>query len=348
MSLGPLMVDLQGPQLTPEEREMLRHPLVGGVILFSRNFESVSQLEALTGGIRALRTPHPLIAVDHEGGPVQRFRDGFTRLPPVSRLGECYDRDRRRARRLAGQAGWLMAAELRAAGVDLSFAPVLDLAHENSQVLAGRCFHRKPEAVADLAHQYMLGMQRAGMQATGKHFPGHGGVSGDSHIELPDDPRPLEDILAEDGLPFERMVHYGLAAIMVAHVRYSAVDRLPAGYSRFWLQEILRGRLAFQGVIFSDDLSMEGASSEGDIVARVEKAHQAGCDMLLVCNDPAGVQRVLDAFRPPPDPVSQLRLARMHGRHPVTFTRLHADPMWREAVHALAGISHPEEQEIPL
>lgn len=348
MSLGPIMLDLQGPQLTEEEQEMLLHPLVGGVILFSRNFESVAQLEALTQAIRRLRTPHPLIAVDHEGGPVQRFREGFTRLPPVSRLGELYDRDRKRAIHLAEACGWLMAVELRSAGVDLSFAPVLDLRRDDSKVLQDRCFHRNPQVVADLAHHYMLGMQRAGMQATGKHFPGHGGVSGDSHTELPVDPRALEDILAEDGLAFERMIHYGMAAVMVSHVCYRAVDRHPAGYSRFWLRDILRRRLEFQGVIFSDDLSMEGASGEGDIIARVEKAHQAGCDMLLVCNDRQAAQRVLDQFRPGEDPVSQLRLARMHGRHPISRSALQADPHWREVVHAVARLNQPEEIEIPL
>jgi len=337
--LGPVMLDIPGKALTAADRERLRHPLVGGIILFTRNYESPEQITALVDEIHRLREPRLLVAVDHEGGRVQRFRAGFTLLPPMRRLGELYDENPRRAKRLAEACGWLLAAELRAVGVDFSFAPVLDLDRGVSQVIGDRAFHSDPEAVADLAHSAMHGMTQAGMAATGKHFPGHGAVTADSHMALPVDERPLADILAEDVVPFERMIHYGLAGIMPAHVVYPLVDSQPAGFSRFWLKEILRQRLGFQGVIFSDDLSMEGAKGVGDVVARGQAALSAGCDMVLVCNDTAAADTLLDGLGAHDDPVSSLRLVRLHGRHPVTRTQLAADSTYREAlrlVHNLA------------
>jgi beta-N-acetylhexosaminidase len=339
MSLGPVMLDVPGLVLTPEDRNRLRHPLVGGVILFSRNYADADQVEALVREIHALRDPQLLVAVDHEGGRVQRFRSGFAALPAVRHLGHVHDDNANRARRLAEMAGWLMAAELRAIGVDFSFAPVLDLDRGVSQVIGDRAFHGNPETVADLARAYVHGMHRAGMAATGKHFPGHGSCTADSHVALPVDPRPFEDILLEDLVPFERLIHYGIEGIMPAHVVYSRIDREPAGFSRFWLRDVLRARFGFQGVIFSDDLSMEGAKGAGDVVARGKAALAAGCDMVLVCNDLAAADRLLDGLGAQDDPVSHLRLVRMHGRPAPGRTELAADRNYRDAVHAVQNVA---------
>ncbi len=348
MTLGPVMLDLAGIEMSAEEREMLCHPLVGGVILFSRNYASPDQLQRLVEQIHALREPRLLVAVDHEGGRVQRFRQGFTALPPARGYGRRYTQDPRHARHLAELGGWLMASELRAVGVDFSFAPVLDLDYGVSEVIGDRAFHRDAEIVGDLAQAYMVGMKRAGMAATGKHFPGHGAVAPDSHVALPVDERPLVDIEAEDLRPFERLIHAGLAGVMPAHVVYSAVDPRPAGFSAFWLQEILRGRLGFQGAIFSDDLSMQGAHVMGDIVARGEAALAAGCDMLLVCNHPQDAARLLDGLGAHDDPVSHLRLVRLHARHPLSRDELLGSEAWRQAVAALQPLHDHETLELEV
>ena len=330
------MVDIAGPALTAVEHERLRHPLVGGVILFARNYESPEQTEALIRTIHAVRgadDPKLLVAVDQEGGRVQRFREGFTKLPPVRHLGELYDENRKRAKRLAEATGWLMATELRSLDVDISFAPVLDIDLGTSAVIGDRAFHSDPQAVADLAHSYMIGMNRAGMAATGKHFPGHGSVTPDSHKELPVDDREYEDVRQFDMVPFERMIHFGLPAIMAAHILFPRIDSNAVGFSAFWLKEVLRNRLGFQGAIFSDDLSMQGAAVMGDMPDRARAALAAGCDMVLVCNDPQAVDAALDQLRPSDDPVSHLRLARLHGRHPVDRTRLTLDDEYRQALH---------------
>lgn len=339
MALGPVILDIEGTELTAEERERLRHPLVGGMILFSRNYQSPAQVAELVAEIHALREPQLLVAVDHEGGRVQRFREGFTRLPAVRRFGDIYDDNPKRAARLAHTAGWLMAAELRAVGVDFSFAPVLDLDRGVSEVIGDRAFHSQPDAVADLANAYVAGMADAGMAATGKHFPGHGGCVADSHLAMPVDERTFADLYVEDLVPFERLIQSGLAGIMPAHVVFPQADAQPAGYSRFWLQEVLRGRLGFQGVIFSDDLSMEGAKGAGDMLERAELALEAGCDLVLVCNDPTSAAKVLDELRTRDDPASRLRVVRMHGRGVHTQTALAGSSEYRDAVHMLTGLA---------
>lgn len=350
MSLGPVMVDIAGAELSPVEREMLCHPLVGAVILFSRNYVAPEQIEALIKQIHEVREPRLLVAVDHEGGRVQRFREGFSPLPAIRILGEVYDQSPKRAKRLAESCGWLMASELRAVGVDFSFAPVLDLDRGISEIIGDRAFHSSPYIVADLAHAYMLGMKRAGMAATGKHFPGHGAVEADSHIAIPVDTRSYEDIYAEDILPFERMIHYGLAAIMPAHVIYSQVDPNPAGFSPFWMKEVLRGRLEFQGAIFSDDLSMEGATVAGSFLQRAEAALHAGCDMVLVCNNPDAAMQVLDGIGEYDNPVAYARLVRMHGHGHFKRDELRHDPEWQQAtqaVHKLA-MAHAGAENLSL
>ncbi len=341
MSLGPLMIGLVGPELDPDECEMLLHPLVGGVVLFSRNFDSPEQLAVLTAGIHAMREPRLLIAVDHEGGRVQRFHSGFSLLPAVAGLGRHYDRDPGQARVLAERTGWLMAAELRSVDVDFSFAPVLDLDRGVSTVIGDRAFHSDPETVADLAHHYALGMKKAGMAATAKHFPGHGAVQADSHTSLPVDQRPYGDLLVEDLLPFERLSHLGIEAMMTAHVCYERIDTAIASYSSFWLQEVLRRRLDFQGLVFSDDLDMVAAAAAGNMSRRVNAALQAGCDMVLVCQQRESVTQVLDSGLQWHNPVSQLRQARMHGQGLVDSRDLHATSVWKEAVALVERSAEP-------
>jgi beta-N-acetylhexosaminidase len=346
LSLGPIMMGLSGPGLSAEERELLRQPQVGGVILFTRNYESPRQVAELTAAIHVLRDPPLLIAVDQEGGRVQRFRSGFTLLPAVARLGARYDRAPAQARECAEATGWLMAAELRSVGIDLSFAPVLDLGRGVSQVIGDRAFHSDAQVVAELAHSYVRGMRRAGMVATGKHFPGHGSVAQDSHLELPVDPRRYEDLASEDLLAFERMIHYGIEALMTAHVVYRSIDAAPATFSRFWLQEVLRRRLGFQGVIFSDDLHMGGAEGIGDMAARARAALDAGCDMLLVCHGTEPVAQLVDALAQWNNPVSQLRLVRMHGRGSAGYEELRRDPRWQEAVRRVESYDEPHTLDL--
>lgn len=325
------MLDIAGTTLSEDDRALLLHPHVGGVILFSRNFESIDQLHQLVREIHALREPRLLVSVDHEGGRVQRFRDGFTHIPPTRLFGQIYEHDHHKARALTRQAGWLMAIELRVLDIDFSFAPVLDLDYGVSEVIGDRAFHSKPEVVAELAHAWMQGMADAGMAATGKHFPGHGAVEADSHKAVPVDSRDYQDIYHHDILPFRRMIGYGLTAIMPAHIIYNKVDRLPAGFSAIWLKQILRERLQFQGVIFSDDLDMEGASVAGERYSeRARSALQAGCDMVLVCNNRDAAVDVLESLGDYEDPVAHLRLARMHGKGEVDRQQLHASSQWRQ------------------
>ncbi len=311
---GPVFLDVEGCELTSADRERLAHPLVGGVILFSRNFAECAQLAALTAAIHALRSPSLLIAVDHEGGRVRRFRAGFTAVPPMRTLGELWDRDPDAAKREAQRLGYVLAHELRMNGVDFSFAPVLDLDFGGSSVIGDRAFHRRALAVGELASSLRIGLNAGGCAAVGKHFPGHGYVVADSHFDVPVDDRSFEQIEAEDLVPFARLTQEGLEAVMPAHVVYPAVDSLPAGYSRRWLQDILRGQLAFDGVIFSDDLGMAGAHTAGDIVARADAAINAGCDMVLTCNDHPAADVLLARWQPPAQPNLAHRAARMVGR----------------------------------
>lgn len=311
---GPVMVDVEGYALSDAERARLSHPLVGGVILFRRNFQDVEQLKALTAEIRALRSPELLIAVDHEGGRVQRFIAGFTRLPPMQVLGQAWDRDPAAALAEAETVGEVLATELRACGVDLSFTPVLDLGWGRCAVIGNRSFHRDPEAVSQLAEALQRGLVRGGMASCGKHFPGHGYVAGDSHHVMPVDGRSLDELRADDLVPFARLAAAGMASVMPAHVVYPAVDAQPAGFSRIWLQDVLRAELGFDGVIFSDDLGMEGAAGAGSFVERAEAALAAGCDMVLVCNQPARADEVLAGLKPPAHPRLADRLVRMAGQ----------------------------------
>lgn len=311
--LGPLVVDIAGTELTDDEAKMLQHPLVGMVILFTRNFESIEQLHNLTHDIHALRNPPLLIGVDHEGGRIQRFKDGFTKIPSMHSLGQLYDKDPKRAHALTAACGLVMASELRACGVDFTFAPCLDLDYGQSAIIGNRSFHRNPQVVSILATALVGGMSQVGMACCGKHFPGHGYATADSHVELPVDERPLSDIKANDEVPYEAMGVL-LTAVMPAHVVYTAMDSAPAGFSRKWLQDELRGRLGYTGLIFSDDLSMKGAAEVGEITARSDAALAAGCDMILVCNDPEGVSSVLENQRWIRTKVFDERVARLQPR----------------------------------
>ena len=335
MSIAPLMLDLQDTVLSGEEKELLEHPLTGGVILFTRNYESVEQLEYLVQQIRSSTTRDLLVAVDHEGGRVQRFKEEFTTLPALATLYESSD-DEQTFLQLSHHHGWLMASELRAMDIDFSFAPVLDLNYGISEVIGNRAFHRQASIVATLAKSYIEGMREAGMASTGKHFPGHGAVVADSHIDIPTDDRPFDDIWREDMIPFAKLMEQGLDAIMPAHVIYPAVDSNPAGFSSIWLQDILRKKLSFDGVIFSDDLSMEGASVAGGFVERAEAATEAGCDMALVCNNRAGVIEVIDKANIKQSDESILRLNRMKGRSFMNRSALLDTKQWSEAVGNLS------------
>jgi len=338
------MLDLRGTELAADEREMLLHPLCGGVILFSRNYRDEAQLRALSRAIHELREPPLLIAVDHEGGRVQRFHQEFTSLPACGCFGRLHDEDPQQALRLAQQSGWLMAAELLAVGVDFSFAPVLDLDRGISRVIGDRGFHRDPEVVTELARRFMRGMKTAGMAAVGKHFPGHGSVAADSHDALPVDERDLEEIVMNDLLPFERLIGSGLPAIMPAHVLYPAVDSVPAGFSTRWLRTVLREQLGFQGAVFSDDVNMAGAGIAGGHVDRAEAALRAGCDMALVCNNSTAAAAVLESLDAEVDPAAQVRLMRMHGTgEHAGLTEIKNQQQWRDAVLLLAAIDNSPE-----
>jgi len=334
--LGPLMIDIAGTELSALDHERLCHPLVGGIILFSRNYASRQQLAALCDDIHALRALP--IAVDHEGGCVQRFRDGFTPIPAMRELGVWWDTAPGAAVDAAEALGFVLAAELRALGVDLSFAPVLDLDWGRSGVIGNRAFHREPQAVSELAGALIAGMRAAGMACCGKHFPGHGWVAADSHIAIPVDER-SPAAMAADMQPYRELK---LDAVMPAHVIYPQVDDRPAGFSPLWLNK-LRHEFGFDGVIFSDDLSMEGASVAGDVVARAQAAWSAGCDMLLVCNAPDAVGELLVRWQPRPDAVRSARVARLLPTSAaIAWAQLEHESAYlagKSVVRRLAGVS---------
>jgi beta-N-acetylhexosaminidase len=316
------MLDVAGLVLTKEEAEKLNHPNTGAVILFSRNYQNPEQVSELINHIRAARHGKILIAVDQEGGRVQRFQQGYTRLPPASYYAQ--------APELAQSAGWLMAAELLADGVDFSFAPVLDIDCGVSEIIGNRSFSNDQMLATRLSSQFRKGMNEAGMAATGKHFPGHGAVALDSHLTLPIDERDLASIRAKDMIPFKQLIEEGLEGIMPAHVVYPKIDPNPAGFSPFWIQQILRQELNFNGTVFSDDLSMEGAASVGDFPERARLAQLAGCDMILVCNNPAAAEQVLEALPITRDPVREQRLNRMQGKPQMSREQLLRSEKWQQ------------------
>ena len=340
MTLGPLMVDVAGLELAVEDRELLAHPLVGSVLLFTRNFADPEQLQRLVAQIHVLRSPKLLVAVDHEGGRVQRFRAGFTPLPPLRLVGHQFDLDREAGLELARRHGWLMAAELLACGLDFSFAPCVDLDYGLSEVIGDRAFHSRAAAVGELAVAYVHGMRDAGMAATAKHFPGHGAVVADSHLALPVDRRAYAD-LGEELTPYRRLIDNGLPAVMVAHILFPQIDARPASLSRRWIGEVLRGELRFSGAVFADDLSMAGVAGFGDIVERATQALAAGCDVLPVCNSRPSVLRLLAELRVKPDPASHLRQARLRAHPHPDRAALRALDHWRICREAVEQCAQP-------
>ena len=335
MALGPIMLDIVGRQLTPSDRALLREPAVGGVILFSRNYESPSQIADLVAGIRSLRSPPLLLAVDHEGGRVQRFREGFSAIPPMRSIGRQYDSDQDAAISLAKTAGWLIASELRAMDIDLSFTPCVDLDWGVSEIIGNRAFHRKPDVVGDLASAFCSGLRSAGMAAVAKHFPGHGAVVADSHDQLPVDRRSYGDLL-DDMLPYEKLIaKRQLAGVMIAHIVYSETDPLPSSFSPYWIKEQLRNSLGYDGAVLCDDLSMKATASMGSMPKRARLALEAGCDMVLVCNDRENAVAVAESLEGYFNPVSHTRIARMHGHAAPGLNELRRDPRWQQAVAAV-------------
>jgi beta-N-acetylhexosaminidase len=333
-----LVVGIAAKELAAEEREWLQHPACAGVILFTRNFASVSQVTELTQAIRDAAPGPQLICVDQEGGPVQRFRDGFFRLPPLARFGALHARDPEAALERARDHAWLMASEIRALGIDLSFAPVVDLGRGN-RAIGERAFHESPEVVADFTRAYVHGMHEAGMAATLKHFPGHGSVLEDTHFDAAVDPRPLDVLLEEDLRPFAAGIDAGAEAVMMAHVTYPAVAPEPAGYSPRWMREILRRDVKFRGVIFSDDIGMAAATSAGGVAARIDAHLDAGCDAVLVCA-PALVGDSLKAMERRPS-LNRTVLAELAGRKRRDWDGLRAEARYDGVRTALSGPDFP-------
>jgi len=345
MSLGPLMISLRGTELEPDEVDWLRSPVVGGAILFTRNFRDLQQLAGLVDAIHRLRSPSLLVAVDQEGGRVQRFRQPFFELPPMRMLGHRHDTDPRDARRTAVEFGWLMAAELLAVGIDLSFAPVVDLDLGLAEVIGDRALHAEAEVVAELADAFVDGMQAAGMVPTAKHFPTHAGAHADSHTEVAVDRRDYVELF-DDLLPYRRLIASGLHSVMVGHVVFPRLDELPASLSRWWIETGLRGELGFTGAVISDDMHMAGAAGYGDHAERVRRALDAGCDLVLLCNCPEVIPEVIDRLDGYTDPAAQLRLMRLRGRPGPGLDVLRQTSRWQAAARMIAGLSKPPELEL--
>jgi beta-N-acetylhexosaminidase len=345
MSLGPLMIDLAGTSLTAGERRLLESPLVAGVLLFARNFADRSQLEGLVADIHAVRQPPLLVAVDQEGGRVQRFREPFLRLPAPRMLGHLYKENAKAALAAAQSFGWLMAAELRAVDVDLSFAPVVDLDLGLAEVIGDRALDRDPKIVARLARAFLTGASEAGMVGTAKHFPTHAGIASDSHTEVAEDRRDY-DALHDDLAPYRELIAAGLHSVMVAHVIFPKLDPAPASFSPWWIKTQLRGELGFHGAVISDDVSMAGAGVVGGPVQRVRRALEAGCDLVLLCNAPESVPEVLDALEGFVNPAAQLRLMRLRGGRRLEWKALHDSDEWRAARERLEQLAERPALEL--
>ncbi len=331
LPIGPIMIDIAGTTLSQYDKEKIAHPNTGAIILFARNYETPEQVTALNQQIKAARKGEILIAVDQEGGRVQRLQNGFTRLPPAAAYAARPE--------LTENAGWLMAVELLSIGIDFSFAPVLDIDCGMSEIIGNRSFSQDPEQASQLTSQYRKGMRHAGMAAIGKHFPGHGAVALDSHLTLPVDDRSLEDIVNKDILPFKQLINEGLEGVMPAHVVYPAIDELPAGFSAIWIKKILRQQLGFEGAVFSDDLSMAGAAAVGDFTERAQLARQADCDMLLVCNNQTAAEQVLDATPIENNPIREHRLLAMLGNATSTQQELKNNSKWQTVSLQLTELS---------
>ncbi|WP_185230554.1 beta-N-acetylhexosaminidase [Teredinibacter franksiae] len=335
-TLGPVVIDIAGTFLDDSDKELLSNPWVGGVILFTRNYSSVIQLQALTSAIKAINA-NLIIAVDHEGGRVQRFREGFTRIPTMQSVGNRFLIDAVEGLRCAREAGWLMAAELIASGLDISFAPVLDVDESLSDIIGDRSFGVSPNVVVQVARAFMAGMKEAGMANTGKHFPGHGGVRADSHLELPVDSRELKALESRDIVPFKAL-GAELDALMPAHILFPAIDAEPVGFSSWWIRQYLRQELQFKGVVFSDDLSMEGATGAGGYGSRALAALSAGCDAILVCNNRDGVLEVLHTLSTSLDKVPASRLESMSANVTQEWGALRQSERWNGAREILQNL----------
>ena len=337
MNIGPVMLDLEGTTLNDQEREILQHPLLGGIIYFGRNYQSPEQLQALTDDIRSLR-PDVLIAVDQEGGRVQRFKKGFTPIPAMQQFLPLYRKNPQACLSLAKDVAWLLASELLVVGIDFSFAPVLDLDDHRCPAIGNRSFSPEPRVTVDIANSWLAGMHEAGMATTGKHFPGHGGVTLDSHHDIPVDGRSFTELENRDLIPFIQLQPQ-LDAMMPAHIIFPQIDeQQTVGFSSIWLQAILRHQLGFKGVIFSDDLSMAGAACAGRYIDRAKRALAAGCDMVLVCNNRQGALAILEQLNSSDRTDSNRRLLTMQGKPPHQPDELKSLPRWqltRQLLHTL-------------